>query len=120
MWKKFVVPDSAIPTSGRSVQCGSCGNKWKQFPPNEIKKSGRINNLKKVVSKPKQVKEKKQKPKKTTSRKPREIDLYSPEYLAKKHGIKLNNDFNKSSSNNKPSSKDKVTLAFIIRYYYFY
>jgi predicted Zn finger-like uncharacterized protein len=37
--KKFVVPDSAISASGRTVQCGSCGNKWKQFPVNEIKKS---------------------------------------------------------------------------------
>ena len=30
--KKFVVPDSAITSAGRMVQCGSCGNKWKQFP----------------------------------------------------------------------------------------
>ena len=30
--KKFVVPDNAITASGRMVQCGSCGNKWKQFP----------------------------------------------------------------------------------------
>ena len=30
--KKFVVPDKAITTTGRIVQCGSCGNKWKQFP----------------------------------------------------------------------------------------
>ena len=28
--------------------------------------------------------------KKTSVRKPREINLYSPEYLAKKHGINLN------------------------------
>ena len=35
--KKFVVPDSAITSSGRMVQCGSCGNKWKQFPINEQK-----------------------------------------------------------------------------------
>ena len=33
--KKFVVPDNAITASGRMVQCGSCGNKWKQFPANE-------------------------------------------------------------------------------------
>ena len=38
--KKFVVPDQAISSAGRIVQCGSCGNKWKQFPiKNEIKKS---------------------------------------------------------------------------------
>ena len=30
--KKFVVPDQAIIATGRTVQCGSCGNKWKQFP----------------------------------------------------------------------------------------
>jgi predicted Zn finger-like uncharacterized protein len=34
--KKFVVPDQAITAAGRTVQCGSCGNKWKQFPINEI------------------------------------------------------------------------------------
>ena len=37
--KKFVVPDSAITASGRMVQCGSCGNKWKQFPIEEVKKT---------------------------------------------------------------------------------
>ena len=36
--KKFVVPDSAITDAGRMVQCGSCGNKWKQFPINQAKK----------------------------------------------------------------------------------
>ena len=30
--KKFVVPDNAISTSGRLVQCSACGNKWKQYP----------------------------------------------------------------------------------------
>ena len=35
--KKFVVPDQAITSSGRMVQCGSCGNKWKQYPKNEEK-----------------------------------------------------------------------------------
>ena len=30
--KKFVVPDQAITLEGRIVQCGSCGNKWRQFP----------------------------------------------------------------------------------------
>ena len=38
--KKFVVPDQAITSTGRMVQCGSCGNKWKQFPiKNEPKKT---------------------------------------------------------------------------------
>ena len=49
--KKFVVPDSAITTSGRTVQCGSCGNKWKQFPVNEIKRNQPVANTRKIVSK---------------------------------------------------------------------
>ena len=107
--KKFVVPDSAITASGRMVQCGSCGNKWKQFPVNEIKKTEQISNIKKIDTKPKQVQSKKQKVKKikkTSIRKPREIDLYSPEYLAKKHGIYL------SEKNDKPVTKNKVSLGF--------
>ena len=82
--KKFVVPDSAITSSGRMVQCGSCGNKWKQFP---IKKSQNLEIKSKIE------KETNQKPKKIKKSKPkkkREISLYSPEYLAKKHGIKIN------------------------------
>ena len=30
--KKFNVPDAAITTAGRLVQCSSCGNKWTQYP----------------------------------------------------------------------------------------
>ena len=108
--KKFVVPDSAITTSGRTVQCGSCGNKWKQFPVNEIKKTEPIRNTKKINSKPKQVQPKRQKVKKvkkTSVRKSREIDLYSPEYLAKKHGIKLGGEEVK-----KTSSNEKISLGF--------
>ena len=39
-------------------------------------------------------------------RKSREIDLYSPEYLAKKHGIKLSEDVKTTSS------KEKVSFGF--------
>ena len=91
--KKFVVPDSAITASGRMVQCGSCGNKWRQFPVGEVKKTQSIPRTKKVESKPQSDKQKIQKPKKikkTAPKKSREISLYSPEYLAKKHGIKIN------------------------------
>ena len=45
--KKFVVPDNAITASGRMVQCGSCGNKWKQFPVGEVKKTQSISRTKK-------------------------------------------------------------------------
>ena len=33
--KRFVVPDNAIPTEGRIVQCSACSNKWKQLPIKE-------------------------------------------------------------------------------------
>ena len=108
--KKFVVPDSAITAAGRTVQCGSCGNKWKQFPVNKIKKTEPISNIKKINSEPKQVQPKRQKAKKvkkTSVRKRREIDLYSPEYLAKKHGIKLGGEEVK-----KTSSNEKISLGF--------
>ena len=108
--KKFVVPDSAITASGRTVQCGSCGNKWKQFPVNKINKTEQIACDKKIVSKTPKIQKKIQtlnKAKKTKVRKPREIDLYSPEYLAKKHGIKLSDDNDK-----KTLSKSKVTFGF--------
>jgi len=107
--KKFVVPDSAITASGRMVQCGSCGNKWKQFPVNEIKKAEQVSKFKKIDSKPKRIQPKIQKAKKvkkTPVRKTREISLYSPEYLAKKHGIDLNETINK------PVTKNKVSFGF--------
>ena len=56
--KKFVVPDTAITASGRMVQCGSCGNKWKQFPIKETQKTQQISSSKKIVSKQKPVKQK--------------------------------------------------------------
>ena len=49
--KKFVVPDSAITSSGRMVQCGSCGNKWRQFPTGEIKTNQPIAPSPKIISK---------------------------------------------------------------------
>ncbi len=85
--KKFVVPDNAIGANGRLVQCSSCGNQWKQFPINkEIQ-------TKKNVFKVKSSSKKTQSSTKTTKRKVKKKtgpDLYSPEYLAKKHGIKIN------------------------------
>ena len=108
--KKFSLPDNSIPSGGRMVQCGSCGLKWKQFPVNEINNTEPISDIrKKIASQPNQVQPKKQKAKKvkkTSVRKPREIDLYSPEYLAKKHGLYL------SEKNDKPVTKNKVSLGF--------
>ena len=103
--KKFVVPDSAITDAGRMVQCGSCGNKWKQFPINQAKKN-------KIVSLPKQVKQASNKPKKVKTKikkQSREISLYSPEYLAKKHGIKLNDVQTKKQ---KISKTENISFGF--------
>ena len=61
--KEFVVPDSAITASGRTVQCGSCGNKWKQFPVNSTNKIKPEINVNNNFSKPKKVKPKIQKTK---------------------------------------------------------
>ena len=108
--KQFVVPDNAITASGRVVQCGSCGNKWKQFPANVVKKNQSVSNVQKIAAKTPKIQQKIQKTKKTKKnivRKPREINLYSPEYLAKKHGIKLNED-----KVEKNSLSNKVSLGF--------
>ena len=76
--KSFIVPDNAITSKGRLVQCSSCGNKWTQYPiePPEIKitienkKSKIINNEK--IPKIKSVKKK--------SKKRKTPNLYSPDY----------------------------------------
>ena len=102
--KKFVVPDNAISANGRLVQCSSCGNKWTQFPiDKKIKAKEKIS---KIKSSPK---------KKQSSAKTRRIikkktgpDLYSPEYLAKKHGIKIDG---KTTVKNK-TTKDKTKVSF--------
>ena len=109
--KKFTLPDNSIPSSGRLVQCGYCGLKWKQFPVDEITKTPSISRPRKVISKPQPVQPTIKKPKKTKKnilKKPREISLYSPEYLAKKHGIKLNEEVKKTT----PKDKDKVSFGF--------
>jgi len=104
--KKFVVPDQAIIATGRTVQCGSCGNKWKQFPiKSETVKV--ITDDKKAVKKKTSL-PKASKPRKKKIKKTREISLYSPEYLAKKHGINLDNV--KANDSNK--SNESVTFGF--------
>ena len=103
--KKFVVPDNAISAAGRLVQCSSCGNKWTQYPlkketetQEKVTKNKPLN--KKVQTIPKKTK---QKIKKRTG-----PNLYSPEYLAKKHGIKI--DSEPVATNKK--TKDKINVNF--------
>ncbi len=107
--KKFVVPDNAIGASGRLVQCSSCGNKWKQFPIKQriekspatsVKPQSKTTINKNITT----VKKRKVKKKKTGP------DLYSPEYLAKKHGINLNQE---KTINKKPTKKtSNINLGF--------
>jgi|TARA_B100001093_G_C26619584_1_gene923953 predicted Zn finger-like uncharacterized protein len=104
--KKFVVPDNAITANGRTVQCGSCGNKWKQYPENKVKEMKPASGAQKIISKSQknlQKKQKSKKVKKSATRKARDVNLYSPEYLAKKHGIKLSEDVKTTSINNNVS-----------------
>ena len=111
--KKFTLPDNSIPVSGRMVQCGFCGLKWKQFPVGELKNPQTISRPQKVISKPKPVQQKIQKPKKvkkTAPKKQREISLYSPEYLAKKHGIQINDT--QPVKNIGKKEKGKVSFGF--------
>jgi len=105
--KKFVVPDDAIGASGRLVQCSSCGNKWKQFPINQsIKIKEKIAKIKSAPEKIKKLpKKKKQKIKKRTG-----PNLYSPEYLAKKHGIKI--DKNSTIKNEINKNNSKISFGF--------
>ena len=107
--KKFVVPDQAITTTGRTVQCGSCGNKWKQFPVNVIKETSTLSSYQKKALKPNKVQKKTQNPKKIrklSTRKSKEINLYSPEYLEKKHGITL------QEVPKKNTSLEKISFGF--------
>ena len=104
--KKFVVPDQAISAAGRMVQCGSCGNKWKQFPITE--KTKKEVKIPRPITKQTDVKTKKIK--KRVVKKPREINLYSPEYLAKKHGIKITDSEPLKAKNF--NSKNKISLGF--------
>ncbi len=95
--KKFVVPDNALSAAGRLVQCSSCGNKWTQFPIDKKVEA------KEKISKIKSPAKKIQSPAKKSKRKVRKKtgpNLYSPEYLAKKHGIKIDS---------KPALKSKTT-----------
>ena len=121
--KKFVVPDNAIGINGRLVQCSSCGNQWKQFPVEIAKKNEVISKtaikqtitkpvgLKKTISPKKTISQKKPaSPKRKIPKKSREINLYSPEYLAKKHGIKIKDT--KPTISKKSITKDKVAFGF--------
>lgn len=89
--KKFLVPDNAIPSSGRLVQCSSCGNKWTQYPEKKIIQPKKIDLKPKKISDKQIINTKKNKViiKKKKITKKNEPSIYSREYLEKKHGIKI-------------------------------
>ena len=120
--KKFNVPDSAITESGRLLQCGSCGNKWTQYPiKQEFEKEQKSKKQTQKV-KPNFTKEanKQNKIKTSIKKKKREINLYSEEYLKKKHGLvikdKIDNGGGKISKKNLNSSNFFNYLTIIIIY----
>jgi|TARA_B110000971_G_C19935856_1_gene466312 predicted Zn finger-like uncharacterized protein len=101
--KKFTVPDTAITEAGRLLQCGSCGNKWTQYPIKEEL-------IKEIVkTTPIKIKQQTEKIKIKTSvkKKKRTVNLYSEEYLKKKHGLEIKDSLdgkNIKKSKNNPSS----------------
>ena len=101
--KRFVVPDKAITAAGRLVQCSSCGTKWKQFPI-----SSEINKIDKSLEEKNKKISNITKSKKKSTKKTRKISLYSPAYLAKKHGIHLN----EAKTNKFSTTSEKITFGF--------
>jgi len=102
--KKFVVPDSAITEKGRLLQCGSCGNKWTQYPIEEqktVKAPIKTSNTEKIIKKSVSVK-------KTSKSRKREVNLYSEEYLKKKHGLVIRDAISADSSNSKLKSSTGI------------
>ena len=107
--KRFSVPDSAIKTEGRLVQCSSCGNKWTQYPINLKKPTTTpiIQNVQKAS-------------KRKTNIKKTPIP-YSKEYMQQKWGSSIKSDvFNKElnkkntkkTKNNKKSIKKMEKISF--------
>src|SRR5210317_320065 len=107
--KKFVVPDSAITENGRLLQCGSCGNKWTQYPIKEkpaepIKKEKTISKINKGENKIVPAK-------KTVKKKKRQIIFYLKEYYEKKNGLD-NKDDSSVKKNQKKHKNENYGLGF--------
>ncbi len=109
--KKFLVPDNAIPASGRLVQCSSCGNKWTQFPlKTKISKSPKVVQIEKTEKKIFKQPQKKKKTKKKVG-----PSIYSREYLEKKHGINL--DAKNLNTKEKKEIKSKTSSFGFYSYF---
>ena len=112
--KKFLVPDNAIPSSGRLVQCSSCGNKWTQFPEKKIIKPKKIDLKTRKISDKQIINTKKNKViiKKKKITKKTEPSIYSREYLEKKHGIKIGDGLQKKTKQEKNVSIESSYFGF--------
>ena len=122
--KKFTVPDSAITEAGRLLQCGSCGNKWTQYPikidfskEEKVKKETQKTTLAKLKQVPiaKKIKA-------TNKKKKREILLYSEEYLRKKHGLEIKDNLDnkknvKSSNSSNFFGQLTITIIFLLAFF---
>ena len=135
--KKFTLPDNSIPAAGRMVQCGFCGLKWKQFPVEIAQKKEVVSKpaSRQTITKPVNLKKpisgkKPASPKRKVSKKKKEINLYSPEYLAKKHGIRINDTNTLEKKTKKIVNNENfgfynylivftVVIIFVLRMIYF-
>ena len=89
--KRFVVPDNAIPSEGRTVQCSACSNKWKQFPIKESESP--------VKAQPISVKKKRTKTRKKST------PPYSKDYMKEKWGVNVQDYAQKEGLTKKPTGK---------------
>ncbi|MDC0426805.1 zinc-ribbon domain-containing protein [Pelagibacteraceae bacterium] len=114
--KKFTVPDNAITETGRLLQCGSCGNKWTQYPikKESIKQERPKKETSKITPTEKKQPAKLKKTKRSIKTKKREISLYSEEYLKKKHGLEIKNVLENELKKNSNSSNFFGYLTIII------
>ena len=88
--KRFVVPDNAIPTEGRIVQCSACSNKWKQLPVEESESP--------IKAQPISVKKKRTKKRKMST-------PYTKDYMKQKWGTAVQDYAQKEGLTKKPTRK---------------
>ena len=88
--KRFVVPDNAIPSEGRTVQCSACSNKWKQLPVKEKESP--------VEAQPISVKKKRTKKRKMSA-------PYSKDYMKQRWGVNVQDYAQKEGLTKKPTRK---------------
>ena len=88
--KRFVVPDNAIPAEGRTVQCSTCSNKWKQLPVEESESP--------IKAQPISVKKKRTKKRKMSA-------PYSKNYMKQKWGVAVQDYAQKKGLTKEPTRK---------------